>query len=43
VRYGNSDCALPTLRITQFPQSTVKEIIERRLNRAVIMTILCPQ
>ena len=27
------------LRITQFPQSTIKECIERRLNRVVIMTI----
>ena len=29
------------LRITQFPQSTIKECIERRLNRVVIITILC--
>src|SRR5262245_16510169 len=30
----------PTLRITQFPQTVIKECIERRLNRAVITTIL---
>jgi hypothetical protein len=38
VGYGNFDCAL---RITQFSQSTIKECIERRLDRVVIMTILC--
>ena len=38
VGYGNSDYAL---RITQFPQSTIKECIERRLDRVVIMTTPC--
>jgi len=33
--------SLRALRITRFPQSTIKEFIERRLNRIVIMTIFC--
>jgi hypothetical protein len=33
--------SITPLRITYFPQSAIKEFIERQLKRVVIMTTLC--